>query len=240
MNHNSMNHNDIQRAHFDATSLANPRMVRAATPYVERHVDRLLAHAGLAPGARLLDVGCGLGKFTIPLHDRGFRVTGLDLSPDLLRDFAADLDGRGIELRCADILDPPEDLADGFDAAVGFFVLHHLPDLVAAFEGCGRCVRPGGTLIFVEPNAYSPLYPIQITLTPKMRWRSDKGVFNMRRSKLTADLAAAGLTNIRHTWTGLFPPALINRGAGRIEDRLDRLPLPGPVSSFQVITATVP
>ncbi len=235
-----MNHNDIQRAHFNADSLANPRMVRASTPYVERHVDRLLDRADLNPGARLLDVGCGLGKFTIPLHDRGYRVTGLDLSPDLLRDFAADLDDRPVELICADILDPPDDLAGRFDAAVGFFVLHHLPDLVAAFAGCRRCVRPGGTLAFVEPNAYSPLYPIQITLTPKMRWRSDKGVLSMRRAKLTADLMAAGLTDVRHSWTGLFPPALVNRGAGRIEDRLDRLPLPGPMSSFQVITARVP
>ncbi len=231
-------HNDRQRAHFDVATLRNPRMVPSRGAYVERHLDRVVAAAGLVPGQRILDVGCGLGKFSLRLLDRGYDVGGLDLSPDLLDALRTHLDGAPMDLHHGDVLDPPEELHGGFDAVVGFFVLHHLPDLAAGFRGVRRCLRPGGVACFLEPNAYSPLFPIQITMTPKMSWRSDKGVFAMRRGALIDAMAAAGFDSIRHRWTGLFPPVIANRGGARIEDGLDRLRLPGPLSSFQVIAGS--
>ena len=235
-------HHDDQRAHFDGDSLANPRMVVADTPYVQAHVDRLATHAGLEPGMSILDVGCGLGKFTLPLIDRGFDVTGLDLSQPLLDDLTArlerDPDRSPIELHCADVAHPPAELLGRFDVVTGFFMLHHLPDLVAAFDGVRRCLRPGGTAVFLEPNAYSPLYPVQITVTPTMRWRADKGVFNMRRANLQRSMEAAGLTDITHRWTGLCPPFVTNVGGGRgaaVDRGIDRLPFGRPLRSFQVI-----
>lgn len=47
-------------------------------------VDAIVSLLGARPGTRLLDVACGLGWLTIPLAQRGFRVTGLDLSATLL------------------------------------------------------------------------------------------------------------------------------------------------------------
>jgi len=230
-------HNRHQRAHFDTESLSNPRMVPSASTYVERHVDRVIAASGIRASDRILDVGCGQGRFSIPLIDRGFDVTGLDLSRDLLNALVGHLDGRRMAVHCADLLDPPTELHESFDAVLGFFMLHHVPDLVAAFEGVKLCLRPGGVAAFLEPNGYSPLFPIQITITPHMSWRSDKGVLSMRRAKLMRSLRRAGLTPTEHTWTGLFPPAITNRGGGSFEDRLDALGLLGPLASFQLVTA---
>lgn len=232
-------HNDTQRDHFDLRTLSNPRMIPADSPYVQRHLERAIRAATITAADRVLDVGCGLGKFTLPLVDRGIDVTGLDLSHDLIRALGELKGERELELHQGDILEPSEDLRESFDVVTGFFVLHHLPDLVAAFRGLHTFLRPGGRVVFVEPNAYSPLFPVQITLTRGMSWRSDWGVFRMRRRKLCRALGAAGFKSIEHEFSGLFPPALVNRGAGPLEDRLDGWPLPGPISSFQVLSASI-
>jgi len=47
-------------------------------------VDFLLEELGLAPGGSVLDVGCGTGRHSIELAKRGYAVTGLDLSSEML------------------------------------------------------------------------------------------------------------------------------------------------------------
>ena len=47
-------------------------------------VDGVLKLLGLAPGARVLDLACGHGRHAIPLAERGFLVTGYDLSETFL------------------------------------------------------------------------------------------------------------------------------------------------------------
>lgn len=235
-------HHERQRAHFDTSTLTNPRMVPSDSAYVAGHVQRVVDHAGLRPGATILDVGCGLGKFSLPLRAAGYDVVGLDLSADLLDALADGLEQRGesaMELHCADLAAPPAELHGRFDAVTGFFMLHHLPDLPAAFAGVRTCLKADGTATFLEPNAYSPLFPVQITLTPGMSWKADRGVLAMRRSRLVTALGGAGFSAIRHRWTGLVPPAIANAAGGRgigIDAVADRIPFLAPVRSFQVLT----
>lgn len=49
-----------------------------------REVDFLLEELQVPPGARILDVGCGTGRHSVELAKRGYRMTGLDLSPAML------------------------------------------------------------------------------------------------------------------------------------------------------------
>src|SRR5262245_50293943 len=48
-------------------------------------VDRLVEQLGPAPGARMLDLGCGGGRHAIALATHGFDVTGLDLAAETIR-----------------------------------------------------------------------------------------------------------------------------------------------------------
>lgn len=50
-----------------------------------REVDFLLSELVLPPGGTILDIGCGTGRHSIELARRGFAVTGLDLSSEMLR-----------------------------------------------------------------------------------------------------------------------------------------------------------
>mgnify|MGYP001606251556 CR=1 FL=1 len=47
-------------------------------------VARLFRRHGVAKGARILDLCCGIGRHSVPLASRGYSVTGIDLSPTFL------------------------------------------------------------------------------------------------------------------------------------------------------------
>ncbi len=56
---------------------------RARPDYPSELFDDLITVTGLAPGDRLLEVGCATGKATLPLARRGFQITCIELGPDL-------------------------------------------------------------------------------------------------------------------------------------------------------------
>jgi len=231
-------HNEQQIAYFTGREL--PRMDplrRADTPYTQRHLDAVVAAARIQPGERVVDVGCGPGKYTVGLAARGFDTTGLDLTPGLveqLREVAPDV--TAVE---GDLLDPPAELHGSFNAVTGFFVLHHLSDLDPAFDGARRLARPGGRVVFIEPNAYFPGFYVQVSLTPGMSWKGDKGIVHMRAGKLRRAAERAGLRDVEVTTFGAFPPALANKAWGRrLEARLESLPWWDRAKAFVVVSGT--
>lgn len=75
----------------------------------------------LLPGAHVLDVACGVGRHALELARRGYRVTGLDISPTLLRIAESRARNAGIEVEwvAADMRAIPS--RDTFDAALNLF-----------------------------------------------------------------------------------------------------------------------
>jgi SAM-dependent methyltransferase len=232
-------HNRLQIRYFEHAG--KEAMRPASTPYVERQVDTLVRFAGLAAGDHILDVGCGMGRYTVPLAERGLAVEGIDISRTLLDRLEAFNAGRHeIPLHCADILELPELLDRTFDAAVGFFTLHHLHDLPAAFAAIARLVRPGGRIAFLEPNPLNVLYYIQLAVVPGMTWQGDKGILSMRPRTVFGAMDEAGLTSPTLERFGLFPPFAANRPFGaRLERCLERVPLWGPLLAFQLFGGDV-
>ena len=115
----------------------------------------LIVAAGVRPGQRALDVGCGTGYFARLLArvvgPEGL-VVGVDPSPAMIA-YATRKAGRASNCRfqvgTAESLDFP---ADHFDVVVSSLMLHHLPaDLrVPALREMRRVLRPGGTLLVAE------------------------------------------------------------------------------------------
>jgi ubiquinone/menaquinone biosynthesis C-methylase UbiE len=50
----------------------------------KQEVDFLIAQLGLTQGARVLDIGCGVGRHSLELARRGLRMTGIDISPGMI------------------------------------------------------------------------------------------------------------------------------------------------------------
>ena len=115
-------------------------------------VNAVVERLGLAPGARLLDLGCGHGRHAAPLAQLGYRVTGLDLSRPLLERAAAlaAAGGERVGLVRADMRRLP--FADAsFDAVLNLFnAFGYLEDDAQdelALAEVARVLCPGGRFL---------------------------------------------------------------------------------------------
>jgi ubiquinone/menaquinone biosynthesis C-methylase UbiE len=143
-------------------------MIPVDSYYVNNHVEHLIKFSGISTKDKILEVSFGMGKFTFPLLKRRFKITGLDLSPFLLEQLLRYNDNMfDIPLLACDVLDAPHELDNSFDHVIGFFTLHHFHNLRICFQALARLVKSGGTVCFVEPNAFNPLYYVQIFIQMK-------------------------------------------------------------------------
>jgi ubiquinone/menaquinone biosynthesis C-methylase UbiE len=104
----------------------------------------------LAAGSKVLELGCGDGKTLAAMRDRGWRVTGLDISLEALRLSRSSL-GAEVNLLLADARHLPfKD--QSFDAVFAFHVIGHLHQAgrKASSAEAVRVLRPGGSLFFRE------------------------------------------------------------------------------------------
>jgi SAM-dependent methyltransferase len=112
-----------------------------------------LVESGRIPPCDAVDLGCGAGNHAVWLASRGFRVTGIDLSPRAV-ELAAELAGKkGVHCRflTEDLLEDPEGLCDSFDFAFDWEVLHHIfpEDREKYVDNVRRMLRPGGRYLSV-------------------------------------------------------------------------------------------
>jgi SAM-dependent methyltransferase len=114
-------------------------------------VEGVVALLGLPPGARVLDLACGQGRHAIPLAERGFAVTGYDLSETLLSRARADAAARGAGVRFlrGDMRALPFDAE--FDAVINVFTAFGYfadeADDVETLRRVGRALVPGGRFL---------------------------------------------------------------------------------------------
>jgi SAM-dependent methyltransferase len=115
----------------------------------QQELEFLVRALDLRPGARVLDVPCGVGRLAVPLQERGLRVTGVDLADEAIaaaRRRSASLPGTAaIEWRQADIRDLPWPSA--FDAAFCFgnsFGYLDRDGTRAFVHALARALKPGG------------------------------------------------------------------------------------------------
>jgi SAM-dependent methyltransferase len=110
---------------------------------------RLVGFARIKAGQRVLDVGCGTGVVAVTAALRGARVTGLDLTPELLERARENSQIAGVEVAWheGDVEALP--FPDGsFDVVVSQFGHMFAPRPEVAVAEMLRVLAPGGTLAF--------------------------------------------------------------------------------------------
>ncbi len=145
------------QAEYDEREALAPRDITArldALAAVTRAALDAGAFGALAPGARVLDAGCGSGLFALAAahaHPEA-RVTGVDLSAGAVAaasEAARAMGLKNTDFRAADIDALP--FEDGtFARVIVGFALNLFPDKGRAFAECKRVLVPGGLLVVPE------------------------------------------------------------------------------------------
>ncbi len=184
------------------------------TKGTEQEVAFLVEALGLAPGDRVLDVGCGPGRHAHALGRRGIEVVGVDVS-DRFVALAREGAPAGVTFERGDA----RALAhhDEFDAAIslcqGALGLGGPPDSLASdravLAGMARALRPGGVLAASAFSAYFQVRFLEATDT----FDAATGV-NHERTTLRSETGEEAEHDL---WTTCFTPrelTLLAEGAG--------------------------
>jgi SAM-dependent methyltransferase len=183
----------VQWGSFD---IAGPRH-----EYRESLLVGMVARA-VAPGATILDAGCGGGSLAVAMASRGYRVVGVESSPDCVTRARRRVSQSGVagmvSINQADVTALP--LADAsVDAVVSGEVLEHVADDAAAAAEYRRVLRPGGACIVSVP-AHPALWDVTDEWAGHVR--------RYRRRELIALFEGRGFTVDRVRAWG-FPTVLL-------------------------------
>jgi ubiquinone/menaquinone biosynthesis C-methylase UbiE len=136
------------RAHFNQAAADEENFPSTIDPRIY-HVQLILEYFGDLAGRRVLDVGCGKGRFARVLAARypAASIVGFDLAEAMLRCVPA-----GVH-PCEGSMTALPFSSGTFDYAYATESLEHAVDIDAAVAEMCRVVRPGGRIVIIDKNA---------------------------------------------------------------------------------------
>ena len=151
----------------------------------------------VSPGCRVLDEGCGVGRWSRLLAARGAQVTGIDLSPTMIEEAQRRAVAESVAERCTFHVQDLSalDVAGEFDEVLAVTVLQHILDpmsLHAAVTAMSRRLAPGGRMVVLEAAPDSEVS------------RCDTSIFRARHREVYLELFRAGGLRLR-ALTGVDP-----------------------------------
>jgi ubiquinone/menaquinone biosynthesis C-methylase UbiE len=136
------------QASFDESSHDEEHFPSTIDPRIY-HVTLIREHLGELRGKRVLDVGCGKGRFARIFHEQepAAEIWGLDISEEMLRYVPA-----GIHTRAGSMTELPFPEA-WFAGAYATESLEHAVEIEKAVDEICRVVKPGGRIAIIDKNA---------------------------------------------------------------------------------------
>jgi SAM-dependent methyltransferase len=136
------------------------RHFRSPLERTEQEVEQIAQRLALAPESAVLDLCCGYGRHTIPLAQRGYRMTGQDLSEVLLQQARTDAAAQGVQVRWvhSDMRQIPFETE--FDAIINiwtaFGYLENESEDQAVLDQVQKALKPGGLFLldFINRDCY--------------------------------------------------------------------------------------
>lgn len=207
---------------FFVNSFYNPASP-AAVAHAPAEAAFVLGRLKLKKGAALLDLCCGPGRHAVEFARGGLAVTGVDLSPEYLREAAARAKKKKVPLRLLRGDMRKLEFKGGFDAAVNLFTSFgyflKFSDDLKTLKGVARALEPGGLFLIDLINGDF----IRSRFSPR-DWHDMGDHYLLEDRELDGD----GLWN---TWTRIdkrggrvSSRAFFNRlyGRARLSDALER------------------
>ncbi len=232
------------------SGFAQQHFARPAVKAFRAHlVNRILTRTRATRSARVLSLGCGIGDTELMLAPHVASITGVDLSPNAIRQADADRTASGsdnVEFLVGDTK-AVSDSAGEFDVVIAVFFLHHLDDdeLDQFPLRIASLLAPGGTFYSLDPSRYRLAGALGRLLVPRLmaRYQSpDERELSpsetrdrFERAGLHASLAMYDFLST--PLAGLFPgQAGLYRPSRLADEVLTRIPLLHRIgSNFELV-----
>jgi 2-polyprenyl-3-methyl-5-hydroxy-6-metoxy-1,4-benzoquinol methylase len=172
--------------------------VTALTRLVQAHIS----------GHSVLDVGCGTAALVINLAKEGYAATGIDVSPEMVRNAKESLRMAGLSPELVRLFDV-NDVEERYSAILSLDVLEHLEDDLGMVRAMSNALLPEGRLIVTVPACPWLFGPKDIKLGHLRRYT---------RERLRSVLDASGLKTVKlRYWNavGLIPTIVASKIRGQ-------------------------
>lgn len=116
-------------------------------------VKKQAAWAGIQPGMRVADLGCGSGKTTFALHklvQPYGEVIGVDFAADRIEYAREHYSDNGVDFKCMNIKDSLDELGLFDFIWIRFVLEYYRADSFDIVKNASRALKPGGTLCLVD------------------------------------------------------------------------------------------
>lgn len=148
--------------YFSTHTYANITFAKYSMYWWSNRFNAMLARRYGKRGARLLEIGSGMGHLVGQLEDT-FQPYGMDLNHWAVKQSKSVIEKTNLQTASAQDL-PFSD--NSFNVVIIKHIVEHLPNPQKAIQEIGRVIEPGGTLILATPNLDSMLKP----------WKGDKWI----------------------------------------------------------------
>jgi 2-polyprenyl-3-methyl-5-hydroxy-6-metoxy-1,4-benzoquinol methylase len=142
--------------------------------YVHRQYERLVAESlPIIPNAKYLEVGCGTGRFTVPVAAQGVNLTAIDISDQMLATTRNRLENRATRSPRVALLKSDARATDfqtaSFDVVFSFNVINHVPEYDRVITEVARVLEPGGLFVVGYPSLWSAYLPYAMIVNLRRR-----------------------------------------------------------------------
>ncbi|MEO8146600.1 MAG: class I SAM-dependent methyltransferase [Bacteroidia bacterium] len=203
-----------------------------------RRADFFIDLAKVKKGDKVLEIGCGTGLFTRKFYNATKAdITAIDISEDLLEEARKLLPEADFKVDDAMHLSFKDNT---FEVVFGSSVLHHL-EFDASLNEIIRVLKPGGRMIFAEPNMINPQILIQKNIPFIKKWLGDSpdetAIVRWRFSKLLVSKGFKNVVIFPYDFLHPFVPEFLIRVVDNIGKMIEKIPLAKEIAGSVIIYA---
>lgn len=235
----------MKKADYDKIALFYDQGRTISDQNIDLWLDLIKEFSKASSGARVLDLGCGTGRFTIPMAKKlGFTVTGADSSKEMLAK-ANEKQGANIatwDCQDAEYLTYPN---DSFDVVFVSHLLHHVDSPLRVLGECKRVLSPSGAMLVrygpiehnrndVEHTFFPETLAIDETRIPSVStvesWLTKTGFIGIHSKKIVQETYQTGIEHlnaikVKHTSVlTMIPQEAFKKGLHRLEKYIKNHP----------------
>jgi 2-polyprenyl-3-methyl-5-hydroxy-6-metoxy-1,4-benzoquinol methylase len=241
------NHDQIQADHWDKIARSRYQDVKTTVP-AQKEMVEFFHFLDLKNNSKILEIGCGTGRYTLPLLKNNHQITATDLSSsslEVLKNHAIkNKVNNNLTLEKNNFEDEKktEKYIKQFDLAMMIAVIHHFhpKKRKIIFKNIVNSIKSNGQVVALEPNPLNPFYYLLYfwrwlnNSSNVNRWQTEKGMLFTNAQNLKKLFQESGLNNItirRYAFlpskSGNYFPLLLS-----LNDFIVKIPLLKEFSAF--------